>query len=180
MTSNKTLQFEYAISKLLEWYSCVVPNWEKSVYAHFTRLASLKLLFLLSAIKDYRSEDKDLLSVFDNYCAMQYGPVEVDIYSAIVYKQTSFYNFGNYALTVKDTTQSFDGLSDIEKARIDRAIELLKEHNPSLITLRASQLVNITHKWDAWRSAMGLAELLGRGSEKMSVESIRSCIPFYE
>ncbi len=180
MKSKKILLFEYAIHKLMEWYSQSVPDSEKTMYSHFSRLASLKLLFLMSTVKDPLDGNKDLLGVFDNYCAMQYGPVEVDVYSAIVYKDTQYFNFGNYELTIKKDPDSFNGLSADEKARIDRAVELLKQNNPKLMSLRPSQLVDITHKWDAWLSAMGIAEWYGKGSEKMTVDSIRSSRPFYE
>lgn len=179
-TEKKTLQFEYAVHKLMEWYKQTVSNPEQTIYRHFTRLTSLKLIFLMSATKDPLNENRDLLNVFNNYCAMQYGPVEVDVYSAIVYKNTQYFNFGNYELTIKKTPDSFKGLSDEEKTRIERAIDLLKQHNSNLISLRASQLVNITHKWDAWFSAMSIAEWYGKGSEKMTTESIRNSRPFYE
>lgn len=177
MTENKILLFEYAIHKLMEWHKEAVSM--SDIESHFTRLASLKLLFLLSATKDLQNEGRDLLGVFDNYCAMQYGPVEVDVYAAIVYKKTNFFDFGNYAIIIK-ATPDFSALSTQLKEQVDRGITILKSLNPRLISLRASQLVNITHKWAAWRMAIGAAELLGRGSEKMSVESIRNSLPFYE
>ena len=180
MNRNKIIQFEYAIHKLIEWYNQAVVNPEQTIYNHFTRLTSLKLVFLMSAIKDPNNNNRDLLDIFNNYCAMQYGPVEVDIYSAIVYKQTQYFNFGNYELSIIKEADSFEGLTIQEKQQIERAIALLKSCNPQLISLRASQLVNITHKWDAWLSAMGTAEWYGKGSEKMTIESIRNSRPFYE
>ena len=51
MDRNKILQFEYAIHKLIEWYNQAVVNPEQTIYNHFTRLTSLKLVFLMSAIK---------------------------------------------------------------------------------------------------------------------------------
>lgn len=177
MTKNKILLFEYAIHRLMEWRKEVMPG--SDIESYFTRLTSLKLIFLLSATKDMQNGGKDLLTVFDKYCAMQYGPVEVDIYSAIVYKKTSFFDFGNYAL-IEKKTPDFSSLPESLKNQVDRGIVILKSLNPRLISLRASQLVDITHKWAAWRIAIGTAELLGQGSEAMSVESIRSSQPFYE
>lgn len=176
MNSTKILLFEYAIYKLIEWRKEVLP--EDDIKNFFTRLASLKLIFLLSATKDELTENEDLLDIFDNYCAMQYGPVEIDIYSAIVYKQTSFYDFGNNCLSYK-VPIDFRQLSTELQRKVDRRIDILKKLNPNLTLLKASQLVDITHKWSAWRNAMGQAELLNKNSEKMSVESIRNCRPFY-
>ena len=179
--NDKILKFEYVIHQLIKWYMDVFPISKTMAYSHFTRLVSLKLLFLVSAIKDpYNKEDNDLLDLFNNYCAMQYGPVEIDVYSDIVNKKTRRFTFGNYSLEDKDLTYSFEELDENTKQRIDRAIELVKLRNPQLITFRASQLVNVTHKWNAWKNAMGLAEWFGKGSEKMSVESIRNSVPFYE
>jgi len=178
---DKILKFEYVIHQLMKWYRDVFPNSGTMAYRHFTRLASLKLLFLVSAIKDpYNKEDNDLLDLFGNYCAMQYGPVEIDVYSDIVNKKTQRFTFGIYCLEDKDSTYSFNDLDERTKQRIDRAIELVKMYNPQLITFPASKLVNITHKWDAWKNAIGLAEWFGKRSEKISVESIRKSVPFYE
>lgn len=177
MAENKILLFEYAIHRLMDWHKEVEAG--PNIESHFTRLVSLKLLFLLSATKDLQNGGQDLLGIFDNYYAMQYGPVEVDIYTAIVYKKTSFFDFGNYAI-IQKAIPDFSALSIQLKNQVDRGITILKSFNPGLISLRASQLVNITHKWAAWRMAIGTAELLGRGSEKMSVETIRNSLPFYE
>lgn len=178
-SDSKIQTFEYAIYKMIEWFKQVVSPKEEDWKYHFSRLASLKLLFFISALKTDADPNSDMLDIFDNFCAMQYGPVEVDIYSAIVAQKTKFYSFGNRELTIKAETV-FGTMDRENKTRVDRAISKLREINPKLISCQSSQLVNITHKWDAWQIAMATAQLYGKGSEPMSKESIRLSTPFYE
>ena len=179
MNHNKTLLFEYAISKFIEWYrEAMSGDREQQFQSHFTRLTALKLLFFVSAIKN--REGEDILDIFDNYCAMQYGPVEVEVYTDIVYKKTYCYNFGNRGLEITGSNKHFDTLSPLEKARIDDAICNLREKNPQLVTYSASHLVDITHKWDSWISAISIAEMSNKGSEPMLIEAIRTNVQFYE
>jgi len=176
---TKILLFEYAIHRLIEWYKSVCPNHKDTLPSHFSRLASLKLLFLVSAVKDSENNNSDLLDVFDNFCAMQYGPVEVDVYTAIVMRETSNYTFGNRTLTIKTETPNFSQLDNECTRRVDKAIAVIRNINPRLILNTPFQLVEITHKWYAWQSAMDTAEWFGKASEPMSTESIRNSNPFY-
>lgn len=176
---TKILLFEYAIHQLIEWYKEVCPNATTLLYSHFSRLASLKLLFLVSTVQDKNNRNSDLLDIFDNFCAMQYGPVEVDVYSAIVRKETSYYTFGNRNLSFKSAIPDFSQLGVELINRVDNAIAILRKFNPSLMLNTPFQLVEITHKWYAWQSAMDTAEWFGKGSEPMSTESIRNSTPYY-
>lgn len=181
---TKILLFEYTIFRLIEWLSKVAPN--VKVASHFSRLASLKFLFLVSAIKvpthsaeTGASEYTDLLDVFGDYLAMQYGPVESDIYSAMATRQTHNYTFGTRALSGSATLQAFDTLPEVLKSRVDRSIKMMYSVNPQIILCDPFQLVNITHKWEAWQNAIFRAEWFGRSSEPMSIESIRNSHPYY-
>lgn len=176
---SKILLFEYTIHQLIEWYKEVCPDADRLLCSHFSRLASLKLLFLVATVQDKRTHSGDLLDIFDNFCAMQYGPVEVDVYSAIVRKETSYYNFGNRMLSLKSEKTDFTSLCIEFTNRVDNAIEVLRNINPILILNTPFQLVEITHKWYAWQSAMDTAEWFGKGSEPMSTESIRNSTPYY-
>ena len=125
MKTDKILLFEYLMCRLIEWYKEVVSN-QQYINKHFSRLTALKLLFFVSTIKDIENENKDLLDIFDKYYAMQYGPVEIDIYSAIVKDESRLYKFGVHELvqTSQDTT-IFNSLDTQDMNRIDRAISLL-------------------------------------------------------
>lgn len=180
MNENKILQFEYIIHQLIGWYRQVVPNADKVIPSHFTRLASLKLLFFVSAVKDLSNNEHDLLDTFNKYRAMQYGPVEVEVYSAMVLKKTAFYQFGNRELQISHETPDFTQLSDFERQAIDNAIKTLRSLNPNIVRLSASRLVDITHKWRSWQNAMTMGEMLGRDYDNMPIETIRTDKQFYE
>ncbi len=180
MESKKILLFEYLVYHLIEWYKEVVSN-KNCLNKHFSRLTALKLLFFVSTIKDAKNEDKDLLNIFGNFYAMQYGPVEVDVYTAIVNGKTKLYKFGVHELIVNSENNTiFDSLNPQDKNRIDRAIMLLKEINPKIISYPASILIDISHKWEAWQNAMSIASMLGRRCENMPINSIRTNRQFYE
>lgn len=180
MKTNKILLFEYLICCLIEWYKDTMSN-NKNLNKHFSRLTALKLLFFVSTIKDTENENKDLLDIFDNFCAMQYGPVEIDIYTAIVDEKTQLYKFGVHELIVNSENNTiFDSLNPQDKNRIDRAIMLLKNRNTKIISYPASILIDISHKWEAWQSAISLASMLGRRCENMPTNSIRENRQFYE
>lgn len=180
MESNKVLLFEYVMYRLIEWYKEIVSN-QQYINKHFSRLTALKLLFFVSTIKDTKDDNKDLLDIFDNFCAMQYGPVEIDIYTAIVNNNTQLYKFGVRELikTSKDNNV-FESLLPQDKNRIDRAISLLKDKNYKIVSYPASQLIDISHKWDAWQNAMSIAFMLGKRCENMPIDSIRENCQFYE
>lgn len=180
--TNKILAFEYLVYRLIEWYneSMSLTN---IVPSHFSRLSVLKLLFLTAAVKNEAVDDvnrKDLLNTFDKFCAMQYGPVEIDIYSAIVNDSTNVFTLGNKSIEYKSQNLDvFSKLSETIRKSIDAAIKVLQSKNPHLIKYNASQLVNITHKWQSWQNAMWLAEIAGNRQSPMPTESIRKDIQYY-
>ncbi len=178
--TKKILLFEYLVYRLIEWYKDCASN-QQSINNHFSRLTTLKLLFFVSTIKDAENENRDLLDIFDSFCAMQYGPVEIDIYTAIVNGETMLYTFGVHELV--QTTQDHSILESIDpqyKHRIDKAILLLKEKNPKIVSYPASLLIEISHKWEAWQNAMSIASLLGKRSGYMPIDKIRANRQFYE
>lgn len=62
---------------------------------------------------------------------------------------------------------------------IDEAISLLKEKNDKIINYSASSLIEITHKWKSWKDAMAIAAALGKGSEKMDIQSIINDVKYF-
>ena len=165
MKDDKILLFEYLIYCLIEWYKDAVSN-NRHLNKHFSRLTALKLLFFVSTIKDTENGNKDLLDIFDKFYAMQYGPVEIEIYTAIVEGRTQLYKFGVHELIVNSQDNT--------------TIMLLKNRNPKIISYPASILIDISHKWAAWQNAMSIASMLGRRCEDMPINSIRENRQFYE
>ena len=181
--TNKILAFEYLVYRLIEWYREAISSTE-DIPSHFSRLSVLKLLFLISAIKDENTEGRsDLLEIFNQFCAMQYGPVETDIYTAIVKGYTKIYKFNNRTIEIseqKDSISSiFTSLPNELRSSIDNAIRLLRDKNPQIISYPATKLVNITHKWQSWQNAMWMADISGARQFPMTVESIRKDTPYY-
>lgn len=177
---DKISLFEYIVYRLVEWYKEVVSNDQEKIDRHFSRLTTLKLLFFVSSIKDEQNDNKDLLDTFDKFYAMQYGPVEADIYTAIVHSKTEKYALGTRKLEERMPTMDFNKLDDALINDVDNAIDLLKKKNPQIISYNASRLINISHKWDAWKNAMAVANILGKGSEPMSIADIRANQQIYE
>lgn len=103
-------------------------------------LKILKLLFLWAA------ENQKALEIFDKFEARPLGPVEVDVYNAIKDNDENLsFQVNHTNLTRK--TSTFKWRSD---PIIAEMVKRLKEKNPNLIKSSASQLVDITHKWDCW------------------------------
>lgn len=173
---NKLLCFEYLLYQLISWYNECRP--QDMNHLSFTRLKVLKLLFFVSAI---RANDDDLLDIFGNFWAMQHGPVESDIYDAMVMDAFDYYSFKTRTVSCKKVFE----LEVVEKEigqlkiKIDAAITQLKYVNKTIVLSPAFDLVELSHKWSAWRLAMSVANLNGKGSSRMSIDDIRTYPQFY-
>ncbi len=169
--NKKLLCFEYLVKKFIDWYKDASGN-QDIIYATFTRLKLQKLLFLSAAINASK-DNCDLLSVFSDFYAMQYGPVESDIYNAMMNNEFTKLSFSERYMVVQS---DMSGISqDIDATivgMIDNAIIQLRSKNEQLIKYPAFKLVEITHKWKSWQNAIDIAKVLGNGSEKMSVNDI--------
>lgn len=175
--AHKILSFEYILAKLIEWYSCMKPS-EKADLSSFTRLKVLKLLFFVAAIK--QDNGSDLLDIFDNFYAMQHGPVESDIYNSII-NELKYFSFKDRDLYINSSINedSFAGLTEEEKKTITNSISALRAANNEIILYSASQLVNLSHRWESWKTAIAIADILGKGSEKMSIKLIRESEQYF-
>lgn len=165
---NKLLKFEYILAKLIEWK---IKSTGDTDLSSFTRLKVLKLLFFVAAVK--QNNGNDLLDTFNNFYAMQHGPVESDIYNSIT-QGLHFFSFeGRNLCTNNPIEESEFELSQSEKESIISSISALKAINSNIVLYTASQLVNLSHRWESWKTAIAIADILGKGSEKMSIKLIR-------
>lgn len=180
--TNKILAFEYLVYCLIKWYNECMSS-TNVIPSHFSRLSVLKLLFLTAAVKDNTIADvnkKDLLGTFDKFCAMQYGPVEIDLYSAIVNDTLFVYRLSNKCIEVKSVNHNvFDSLTEETRRSIENAVNILRSRNADIIRYNATQLVNITHKWQSWQNAMWLANISGNRQSPMPTDSIRKDMQYY-
>lgn len=179
MTQEKKLQyFEYLANKLIIWYAEINGNFDSDFHT-FTRIKVQKLLFLAATI-NVTQANKDLLSVFDNFYAMQYGPVEIDIYDAMVNNRFSHISFTERHMKVRGNLSNIvNDLDNMIIRMIDAAIVKLRLENEQLINFTAIQLVDITHKWRSWKNAIDIAIALGNSSEKMAVDNICSDTKYF-
>lgn len=168
--------FEYIVIQLKEWNKEVVGN---DNMESFTRLKLQKLLFLISSVTA-APENKKVLTIFDNFYAMPYGPVESDIYNAMVNNSFNTLSFSERFVNIKEDKLNNLNINHLDKSYVDEAIIKIKEVNNNLIKYDASILVNITHKWSSWRYAYEIAKIFGKSSEKMDVESICKDRKIYE
>ena len=82
---NKNLLFEYLVFRLDEWKKKIEKRNEK--VPTFTKLRLQKILFLVCAW-NVENTNRKLLNIFDQFYALPYGPVEIDIYDAMKSNQT--------------------------------------------------------------------------------------------
>jgi hypothetical protein len=163
----KTQAFEFVVFELINWYklqNSIIDNDQFNLRNDFNKLKVIKLHFFASAIN---SKNNSLLSVFDNFYAMPYGHVESDIYNN--WNNFTFYTIDTKKLTIKDTDtlsrESFVLVSESLKLEITKAVEDLKQTNPSLINYNSLQLVELSHKWFSWKSMFSYAKSNFRYSE---------------
>ena len=171
--SYKKYAFEYLLDKLLIWYHEEEPYRSN---ASFTRVKVLKLLFFLSVVK--QDDNSDLLDVFDNFYAMQHGPVESDIYNYMTSDTFDNFSFSGIYLTRKHSSNEVE-LPNTLRLKLDGAIAALRIVNPKIISSDAFDLVEISHKWESWKHAMKLANLLGKYSYPMSISQLRGEVQIF-
>lgn len=168
--SNKIICFEYILYQLINWYKELRPT-DTSLIS-FTRLKVLKLLFFVSAI---REQDEDLLDIFNKFYAMQHGPVESDIYNAMIDDELTYYNFRFRSVNGFERVceDDFKEIDDRLRNKINTSINRLKKQNKFIVTYTAFEEVNLSHRWNSWKITMHIAEVVGKGSGYMNIDLIR-------
>lgn len=152
----------------------------------FPKLKAMKLLFLVSAPKEQGGSD--LLDIFDNFYAMPYGPVEIDIQKAMCEDKLPSYTV-NYRYIERKVDELYKprntavwtgrGHGDLYN-RIRDAVNDLRKENEKLVLLNAFELIEITHRWSSWNRAMDFAEFMNQLSAKMSIDSIRDSSKIFD
>lgn len=161
---------QYILQKFSEWYEEMKPNASSN---DLSILKTLKLLFLASTINSHDAGQNLLDLYYDNYVAMPFGPVELDVYnyflrsSEIIDKKSLKVN----ALCFSNNIEN--------KSIIDDCILKLREKNQHLITLTASQLVELTHKYSCWINNYNKARAKNNYRGNISKEEIKNDEKFY-
>ena len=168
---DKNLVFEYLVFRLNEWKLKLEK--EKIIVPVFTKLRLQKILFLICAWKA-ESTNRKLLKIFNQFYALPYGPVEMDIYEAMknrIYFQ--YINFdGNECIYNNLEESMFVAVSEECRNLIDEAVDDFSKDHRQYLTMPVFDLVDITHRWSAWKITMDIATFFGNKKEKMSVECI--------
>lgn len=168
---NKNLLFEYLVFRLDEWKKNIEKRNEK--VPAFTKLRLQKILFLVCAW-NVENTNRKLLNIFNQFYALPYGPVEIDIYDAMknnkIFQHISFN--GNECIYCKLESAMFASISSVHRKWIDEAMDDFVKNDRKYLTMPVFDLVDITHRWSAWRITMDIATFLGKKIEKMSVKSI--------
>lgn len=168
---NKNLLFEYLVFRLDEWKKNIEKRNEK--VPAFTKLRLQKILFLVCAW-NVENTNRKLLNIFNQFYALPYGPVEIDIYEAMKNNQTfQHISFnGNECIYCKLESAMFASISSVHRKWIDEAMDDFVKNDRKYLTMPVFDLVDITHRWSAWRITMDIASFFGKKIEKMSVKSI--------
>lgn len=168
---NKNLLFEYLVFRLDEWKKNIEKRNEK--VPAFTKLRLQKILFLVCAW-NVENTNRKLLNIFNQFYALPYGPVEIDIYDAMknnkIFQHISFNS--NECIYCKLESAMFASISSVHRKWIDEAMDDFVKNDRKYLTMPVFDLVDITHRWSAWRITMDIATFLGKKIEKMSVKSI--------
>lgn len=157
-----------------EFFVLCLENWKKEeqkTYSPFSKLQLHKLLFLASSINS-TNESHEMLDIFNEFYALKYGPVEIEIYNSMT--ENSFKNIwfeGNDCITEKLSEDKIS-ITNEDKTIILKAVNDLRSINNDYVNMTPFQLVDITHQWTAWKIAYEFAELCNVKRERMTEESI--------
>lgn len=66
----------------------------------------------------------------------------------------------------------FNDIQANKRRWVDEAVEEFETNQREYLTMPVFDLVNITHRWSAWKIMMDIATFLGNKKEEMSVECI--------
>lgn len=159
--------------ELFEYLVYLLEQWKNEIHATeiLTKLRLQKILFFAAAI-NVTDEVHPLLDIFDKFYAMPYGPVELQIYERM--KKNEFKHIKFKGIECQTNFQNFDVSSINAKNRqdIDYAVQSLKGVGFDYLSAPVYTLVEITHKWSAWRIAMDISKISGSLQERMTTEDI--------
>lgn len=165
--------FEFIVHKLKDWFmekNNIFSLEDFNRKNDFSVLKLIKLHFLVSTIDSAKNDN--LLNEFTFY-AMPYGPVETDIYSRI--KDNP--NFTSFSVdNFKSNFRNDNYIGNWENinliSTIDQSILKLRDIDDNLINADAGSLVELTHKWNSWKSTYLEARKNGFYSKEIKNENI--------
>lgn len=166
-TTDKTKEFRYFCHVLAKKYQ---EKWLLDIVfkKDFWRLGVMKMLFFAVV------SNKELLKTFDNWYALPNGPVESDCYNYIRSLDMSSelsdgaeQKFEDFLLTLPDNS--------IETPSNSHEIESASHEMPGVLFGRNTfELVDISHRYECWRSAYLEAIQSWRKAKEIKRDEIES------
>jgi uncharacterized phage-associated protein len=183
-TTTKIQAFEYFVYLLIKWYLGVTLNAPLkpedvdtfNKVNDFSKLKLLKLLFLACA----ESEDrKEAYGIFNNFVAMEFGPVELDIYEFLkIGKEqtdTDLFKVDRKKVTVSKNILKFNNDVDLETlcensyyGITNCLVKNICQKDISLISKKAWDLVELSHQYKSWMTGYDYAMMFKKLSFKMN------------
>lgn len=165
---DKLKAFDYVVYQMTIWYSSRNGQWIEN---DLSKLKVTKLLFFVTAITASK-EDPGLLSVFDSFAALPYGHVESQIQDEM--ENSKHYNIGRSQVSTKVGIVDYDWseVNEDTKNLIDDAFVRLKKVNFELISYNQFGLVELSHRWQSWKTVFSLAKRSGKFSMPIPKEMI--------
>lgn len=152
---NKVNVFEYILQELEERRQELGIESIES----FSRIKSQKILFFISAISQKESSTKSLLC-FNEFTALPYGPVEMDIFQGMKEDSLRKYNITKEKCSKKEKPLKLLDIDPWIKDLIDKSITRLHAKNPKIFEYDPTTLVDLSHKWKSWAINYEVAEIL--------------------
>ncbi|KQR65343.1 type II toxin-antitoxin system antitoxin SocA domain-containing protein [Pedobacter sp. Leaf176] len=165
---SKLTAFDYFVNQIVDWYVEQGGDLENN---DLSKLKLTKLLFFTCAAST-DPENPALLETFDNFYALPYGHVESDIQDQM--ENSLFFNITKTTLYSKPGTGEYqvqDVTQDVQD-QISGAVAILKFVNADLVRMGAFDLVDLSHRWQSWKSVFSLAQQYGKYSMKIPREMI--------
>lgn len=189
--ADKIRYFHYFITRIvlgitgnldLDLKSRPIPEFSSwANEAGLSKLKLLKLLFFAVVIDARKTEGSKLLdSVFDNFYAMPYGPVESDVYNHL--SELNNYSFTNQSMSFSGDVDDFyyDDLCPDLLMQIAQSIRLMIEENNNILTMSAFDLVELSHKAVSWQIVFSEAKRNGIYSLCIPTEIIKSTTTYFQ
>lgn len=167
-TATKLLALEYIVDKVKSWYALAGGDLQNN---DLSKLKITKLLFFTCAA----TADRDipgLLNTFDNFVAMPFGHVESDLQDHM--GNTSQFSITKTGLSFKEGVDHYEMNPEIANLCpiIDKGIERLQQINFNLVKYTPFELVDLSHRWQSWKTVFALAKRNGKFSMKIPNDMI--------
>ncbi|MGL5705095.1 MAG: type II toxin-antitoxin system antitoxin SocA domain-containing protein [Tannerellaceae bacterium] len=146
-----------------------------------SKLKLLKLLFFAVVIDAHKTKGSKLLdTVFNNFYAMPYGPVESDVYNHLC--ELNNYTFTNQSMSFSGDIDVFyyDDLCPNLLMQIDQSIRLMIEENNNILDMSAFDLVELSHKAVSWQIVFSEAKRKRIYSLCIPNEIIKSTTTYFQ